>query len=377
MMTLPNEVGPAGTSTSRETNIDTSTTTSSTLANHMQDGHRTCVGGAEQVECKNDDVGSCTQHAEDSSEGQNKRKRQDGNELQMPQWYQARRRNLTKRQKAVLRDVWPKYGRDHRTLKYNEAVDWDEWFNLSDNAAVSTTETLPKIESSIRPKLIADVGFGIGDSILQLAEKNPSDRYLGIEIYRTGHAHVASACDEQKLTNVRLFGGEVTKFLQRYCGNDSFDRVQIYFPDPFSGSESDFNCRLLSGSFLELLAPKMRSGGILHIASDVGSYLLDVLQHMMTSPNDKLWRIRSLGKSGGPANEKYVHFDQLAPNAKYLERARVSELAVEKRMGELAQSIDLEFTTRPAWRPLTKFEDKALVEGRFVWDLEVDVMSTP
>ncbi|GBG25352.1 tRNA guanine-N7--methyltransferase [Hondaea fermentalgiana] len=304
---------------------------------------------------KDGDVGKEQENLTDGHQEPRPTPRKELDKLQMPRWYQARRQNLSKRQRAILQDVWPKYGRDYKSLKFGEPIDWDTLFH---DCAEATKG------------LVLDIGFGAGDSILQLAAARPKERFLGAEIYRAGHALVAEACDQQGLRNVRLFGGEATKFLQRYCGDGSFDRVQIYFPDPFPGSETDMNCRLMSANFFAMLAPKLAPGGVLHIASDVGFYVLDVLDHLRAEPNSAFWRVCRIGQSGGPDNSEFS--PEAAAAVRHQRTARDDELAAAARMAAVAQDLGLRMGTRPTWRPQTKFETKALHEGRFVWDVEVD-----
>jgi len=73
-------------------------------------------------------------------------------------WYKNKQQYLSKFQKHILREQWSTFGVD---LKYAEKLDFKKIFYESTN------------------QVILDIGFGSGDSIVNMASEYPSINFLG------------------------------------------------------------------------------------------------------------------------------------------------------------------------------------------------------
>lgn len=73
-------------------------------------------------------------------------------------WYKAKQQHISKAQKQAIRDFWPYYGID---LVYNETIN------------------MIGIFPSEKLKLVLDIGFGTGESLVQMAKQNPDFGYIG------------------------------------------------------------------------------------------------------------------------------------------------------------------------------------------------------
>lgn len=171
------------------------------------------------------------------------------------------------------------------------------------------------------PRLL-EIGFGSGQSLLALASANPHQDFIGVETHKPGIGAVLLGIKMAKLTNLRLFYGDVIDVLEKCITNNSLDGVQIFFPDPWQ-KRRHHPRRLIQSAFIALVVEKLKVGGILHLATDWEDYATHMLR--VLSKEDKL-------------------INQADTNV---------------------------FAHRSPYRPiLTKFEKRALREGRFIRELQ-------
>lgn len=128
--------------------------------------------------------------------------------------------------------------------------------------------------SSRRP-LWLEIGFGGAEHLLWQARANPSVDILGCEPFEDGVVKALAGIEELGLTNVRLHADDVRPVL-RWLPPRSLDRVFILFPDPWP-KKKHVKRRLVSTPTLDLLAPVMKPGTELRVATDIGDYARTIL----------------------------------------------------------------------------------------------------
>jgi tRNA (guanine-N7-)-methyltransferase len=165
---------------------------------------------------------------------------------------------------------------------------------------------------------ILEIGFGMGGATAEIAENHPENDYLGIEVHTPGVGALLKQIGERNLTNLRIIQHDAVEVLQHMIADASLDGIHIYFPDPWHKSKHHKR-RLIQPGFVGLLAQKLKSGAYLHLATD--------------------W-------------ENYAH-------------QMLEVLSAEARLTNTAP----DYAPRPAYRPLTKFEQRGLRLGHGVWDL--------
>lgn len=168
--------------------------------------------------------------------------------------------------------------------------------------------------------LVLEIGFGMGQSLLAMAAENPSVNYLGVEVHRPGVGKLLHGVAEQGLDNVRVYCDDAVLVLEECIADASLDGVQVFFPDPWH-KKRHHKRRLIQPAFVRLLCRKLKPGAFLHLATDWENYA----EHMM--------------------------------------EVLSAEPALVNRSGQGM------FSTRPATRPLTKFEQRGQRLGHGVWDL--------
>jgi len=165
-----------------------------------------------------------------------------------------------------------------------------------------------------------EIGFGMGFSIIEMAENMPERDFVGIEIHTPGIAQLVYEAGSRKLDNVRVFDGDALLLLEHHVPDASLDTVQLFFPDPWQKAKH-YKRRLVQAENAELIRRKLKVGGIFHMATDWSNYAEWMLEVMEAQPG------------------------------------------YENRAGKG------QYSERPASRPLTKFEERGKKMGHGVWDL--------
>ncbi|WP_455218055.1 tRNA (guanosine(46)-N7)-methyltransferase TrmB, partial [Kaarinaea lacus] len=172
--------------------------------------------------------------------------------------YVRREGRLTKGQQRALDELWPLYGIDND----NSKLDLEVVFGRS------------------APKIL-EIGFGNGRSLAQMAMAFPENDYLGIEVHRPGVGALLLLTEELGLSNIRIICDDAEDVIKNRLADESLDRVQIFFPDPWH-KKRHHKRRLIKPAFITLVARKLKPGGLLHMATDWESYavhMTEVMKH--------------------------------------------------------------------------------------------------
>jgi tRNA (guanine-N7-)-methyltransferase len=169
-----------------------------------------------------------------------------------------------------------------------------------------------------RAPRIVEIGFGMGDATAAIAQALPDTDFVGIEVHPPGVGALLKKIGELDLTNLRLVQHDAVEVLRDMVAADSLDGVHVFFPDPWHKKKHNKR-RLIQPDFVRLLASRLRAGGYLHCATDWQPYAEQMLE----------------------------------------------VLGAEPALHNTASG----FAERPAYRPLTKFENRGLKLGHGVWDL--------
>lgn len=167
--------------------------------------------------------------------------------------------------------------------------------------------------------LFLEVGFGNGDALARTAADFPDQDFLGIEVHPPGVGHLLLEIDRLGLRNVRLWQADAVDILRTAIPDRSLDGIRVFFPDPWH-KKKHHKRRLIDPEFVRLSASKLKPGGTLHTATDWSDYA-----EQMLSALESCSQLRNMSSSG--------------------------------------------FSSRPATRPLTKFEQRGQRLGHLVWDL--------
>jgi tRNA (guanine-N7-)-methyltransferase len=161
---------------------------------------------------------------------------------------------MTVGQTRALEELWPRYGVEFTPLP------------LSIDAVFGRTA----------PRTL-EIGFGNGEHLARLAAAHPERDYLGIEVHRPGVGHLLMLAAAGSLTNVRVSTHDAVEVLSEQLVPESLDEVLILFPDPWH-KKRHHKRRLIQAPFLELLASRLRPGGVLRLATDWEEYAQQMLE---------------------------------------------------------------------------------------------------
>ncbi len=211
--------------------------------------------------------------------------------------YVVRAGRMTDGQRNAFENSWATYG-----LKLADgAIDTDAVFGR------------------MGPKVL-EIGFGMGDSLLQMAIAEPATDFIGIEVHPPGVGTIMNAAQSEGVSNLRVYLADANDVLEECFAAQSIDRLQLYFPDPWHKKKHNKR-RIVQPQFIQLVRQKLRPGGVLHMATDWQHYAEQMLE--------------TLDEAEGFENTAGVG----------------------------------QYSPRPDYRPITKFEKRGERLGHGVWDL--------
>ncbi|MDR0487354.1 MAG: tRNA (guanosine(46)-N7)-methyltransferase TrmB [Treponema sp.] len=164
----------------------------------------------------------------------------------------------------------------------------------------------------------AEIGFGKGTATAEIAQANPHRNYLGIEVHRPGIGRLLWEIEKRSLVNIRIVEHDAVEVTEKMIPPCSLEAVHIFFPDPWP-KKRHRKRRLVQHPFTEILAHRLKAGGYLYMVTDWEDYALHALEEL------------------GAAAALFNIYESFAPPQD--------------------------------WRPVTKFEQKALAAGRPVREL--------
>jgi tRNA (guanine-N7-)-methyltransferase len=134
-----------------------------------------------------------------------------------------------------------------------------------------------------------EIGFGGGEHLVAQAEGHPEIDFLGCEVFENGIARLVAEVDRRRLGNIRVFADDA-RLLVAALPRAAIDRVFILFPDPWP-KERHKKRRLVSAETLDRLAAVMCDGAELRLATDDADYLAWMLERV-TAHSAFAWTAR-------------------------------------------------------------------------------------
>ena len=221
----------------------------------------------------------------------------EAKQLRKIQSFVKRSGRLSKGQSLGLNELWSDYGIDvdKSSLNFEEI-----YLNQND--------------------ITLEVGFGNGDSLIEMAIRQPDQNFLGIEVYEAGVGRVVNEASKKNINNLKVIKEDAVEVLENNILDSSISNFQLFFPDPWN-KKRHHKRRIVQMSFLDLLSKKLKDHGIVHIATDWENYAEHIMETL----------------------ESHPYFKNCAGAHRY--------------------------SLRPEYRPLTKFENRGQKLGHGVWDI--------
>ncbi|WP_096085582.1 tRNA (guanosine(46)-N7)-methyltransferase TrmB [Agaribacterium haliotis] len=171
-----------------------------------------------------------------------------------------------------------------------------------------------------RAELVVEVGFGMGDSLLAMAQAEPEKDFIGIEVHPPGVGRLINEAGKAGLTNLKVYLADALDVLEDCLPKAVAARFQLYFPDPWHKKKHNKR-RIVQPAFVEQVRQLLKIGGVFHMATDWEHYAEHMMEAMLEAP------------------------------------------------GFVNQAGDYLYSPRPDFRPITKFEQRGERLGHGVWDL--------
>lgn len=138
--------------------------------------------------------------------------------------------------------------------------------SIAPGSRVDLTETFGR-----DAPLIVEIGPGMGDSLVPMAAERPDANVLAFEVFQPAVARILGRLASDGVDNVRVVQADVVDGFTTLISEASVDRVWMFFPDPWHKARHHKR-RLLTPAFADLVASRMRPGGIWRLATDWEDY---------------------------------------------------------------------------------------------------------
>jgi tRNA (guanine-N7-)-methyltransferase len=191
---------------------------------------------------------------------------------------------------------------------------WPQFGIEYQEALLDLNQTFDRADS----KKVLEIGFGMGDATAKIAQTLPDSDFLAVEVHTPGVGSLLKLMQEGDIHNIRIIQHDAVEVLQNMLPYQSLDGAHIFFPDPWH-KKRHHKRRLIQAEFVKLLCSKLKVGAYIHVATDWQEYAEWVLEVLKAEPQ--------------------------------------------------LQNTALDFAEKPAYRPLTKFENRGIKLGHGVWDL--------
>ena len=131
--------------------------------------------------------------------------------------------------------------------------------------------------------LTVEIGFGMGDSLLEMATASPDQNFLGIEVHKPGVGKLLHGIAERGLNNLRVICHDAKEVMAHSLARNSVQRFLIFFPDPWHKKRHNKR-RLVQPDFVNQLTTLLVPGGKLHLATDWQPYAEHMLEVLEADP---------------------------------------------------------------------------------------------
>ena len=216
--------------------------------------------------------------------------------------------------KRTIRSFVRRSGRMTRAQR--RAID-DHWgtYGLPADEPMLLDEIFPRCA----PRVL-EIGFGMGESLANLALYHPDWDFLGIEVYQPGIGSLCAQLSANGSSNVRILSSDAAEVMARLLPRESIATVLVFFPDPWP-KKRHYKRRLIQPDFVNRVHATLCPGGTFALATD------------------------------------WEHY------------ARQMMLVIEDHGGFSNSAGEGCFSQRPSERPLTRFERRGVRFGHQIWDL--------
>jgi len=128
-----------------------------------------------------------------------------------------------------------------------------------------------------------EVGFGMGDFLVEMAIRDPNSNFVGVDFSQNGIQKLLIRVNNLNLNNIRVIYGDVRKKIPLLFHDGELDTVYINFPDPWP-RKRHFKRRLVKPELVKLMSRKLAPDGHIYIATDSEPYASEMLEYFNSEP---------------------------------------------------------------------------------------------
>ncbi len=151
---------------------------------------------------------------------------------------------------------------------------WPRWGLLRESGRLDQQQIFGRVAP-----LVFEIGFGMGQSLIAMAQAAPEQDFIGIEVHRPGVGKLLSGMVDAGIDNIRVYNDDAVEVLDECIDDASLAVVQIFFPDPWHKKKHNKR-RLIQPAFVQKLRVKLKVGGFIHLATDWQDYAEQMLEVM-------------------------------------------------------------------------------------------------
>ena len=134
---------------------------------------------------------------------------------------------------------------------------------------------IPFSENKINPvelfgnenPVIIEIGFGMGDATVQIAEEHPDINYIGIEVHRPGVGKVLGEIKNRGLKNLYVIEYDALDVLEKMIPDNSVNGFHIFFADPWQ-KKKHHKRRLVQRPRTNLFEQRLCNGCYIYFVTD-------------------------------------------------------------------------------------------------------------
>ena len=175
--------------------------------------------------------------------------------------YVIRQTRMSKHQREAFERLYPVYG----VALTEQPTAWSEVFG-NDNP------------------VIVEIGFGMGEALIEVASRRPNHNLFGIEVHKPGLGKALGRIEREGISNVRVIREDAVTVFRQMIAPGSLAGIHVFFPDPWP-KKRHHKRRLIKPGFPELVTPALQPGGYLYVATDWDNYAEQISEILGNAPN--------------------------------------------------------------------------------------------
>ena len=131
--------------------------------------------------------------------------------------------------------------------------------------------------------VVLEIGFGLGHATVEMARADPATGIIAADVHTPGVGRLLGEIEALGLDNVRVLHGDAVELLRERVDDGALAGVRAFFPDPWPKARHHKR-RLVRPDLVSLIASRLRTDGILHVATDWEPYAEAMLEVLDAEP---------------------------------------------------------------------------------------------